>query len=106
MKRINITQVATRAGVAGAFAVAAIAFASDAPPPAQPVQAHVTDPASVPKAAHAYVVNATPEELASIAAEQSRAKPAMSAYIDAESGHLRVITAEDLQAGASSGEIS
>lgn len=109
MKRINITQVAIRAGGVGAIAVTAItalAFASDSPPPAQPAQAavplvaHVTDP-QVAKFANAYAVNASPEQLAAIAAEQSAAKPAMSAYIDAESGNLRVITAEDLQANAS-----
>jgi hypothetical protein len=103
MKRINITQGALRAGFVGTLAtaaIAAIAFASDSPPPAPPAQANVTDPNSVPKFANAYAVNATPEQLAAIAAEQSNAKAAMSAYIDADSGHLRVITAEDLQAGA------
>jgi hypothetical protein len=102
MKRINITQVAMRAGFAGALAVAAIAFASDSQPPGPPAeaQANVTDPNSVPKFANAYAVSATPEQLAAIAAEQAGAKAAMSAYIDADSGHLRVITAEDLQANA------
>jgi hypothetical protein len=100
MKRINITQVALRAGFAGALAVAAIAFASDSPPPGPPDRANVTDPNAVPKFANAYAVAATPEQLAAIAAEQSGAKAAMSAYIDADSGHLRVITAEDLQANA------
>ena len=72
MKRINITHLATAAGVASVLAVAALATAGkkvEAPRPA----AAITNPSTLMKFENVRVVNATPEQLALVAREQKGA---------------------------------
>ena len=98
MKRINITHLATAAGVAGVLAIAAVATAgkqAEAPRPA----AAITNPSTLMKFENVRVVNATPEQLAMIAREQ-KSKSALTAWVDPASGVLRAATPDELQADA------
>jgi hypothetical protein len=98
MKRINITHLATAAGVASVLAVAALATAgkkAEAPRPA----AAVTNPSTLMKFENVRVVNATPEQLAQVAREQKSAS-GMKAWVDPASGVLRAATPEELKAEA------
>jgi hypothetical protein len=110
MKILNITRVATAAGIAGALVVAAIAYASaNKTPASQPITANVTDPATLLKFEHARVVNATPEELASLAREAA-SRPETSvgqrAYLDADTRQLRPAFPEELAAEAAAARIA
>ena len=96
MKRINITYVATAAGVASVLAVAALATAgkkAEAPPPA----AAVTAPSTLMKFENVRVVNATPEQLARVAREHKSAN-GLTAWVDPASGVLRAATPEEAAA--------
>jgi len=101
MKIFNITRVATAAGIAGALAVAAIAYASGhkAAAPA-PLNAVITDPATLPKFAHVVVVNATPAQIAAKARSRSSLAMGQRAYVDPETKQLRPAFAEELAAEA------
>jgi len=93
MKRINITQLATAAGVASVLAMSSLASAAD-----QPAQAPaVTDPSTLMKFENVRVVNATPAQIA--AARAATASNGMKAYADAN-GNLRAPTQDDLNAEA------
>lgn len=98
MKRINITYLATAAGVASVLAVAALATAgkkAEAPPPA----AAVTAPSTLMKFENVRVVNATPEQLARVAREHKSAN-GLTAWVDPASGVLRAATPEELKTDA------
>lgn len=98
MKRINITHLATAAGVASVLAVAALATAgkkAEAPLPA----AAVTEPSTLMKFENVRVVNATPEQLALVAREHKSTQGVM-AWVDPASGVLRPATADELAAAA------
>lgn len=100
MKILNITRVATAAGIAGALVIAAIAYSSANKTPApQPIKANVTDPASLPKFAHVQVVNATPEQIAALNNTPQHAM-AQRAYVDAQTRQLRPAFPEELAAEA------
>lgn len=98
MKRINITYLATAAGVASVLAIAAFATAGKKAEAPQPVAA-VTEPSTLMKFENVRVVNATPEQLASIAREH-RGTQGVMAWVDPASGVLRPATPEELAAGA------
>lgn len=102
MKIFNITRVATGAGIAGALAVAAFAYASANKAPAPLSAAAVTDPAKLPTFENVRVVNATPEQIAALAvsADNSAYAPGQRAYIDANTKQLRPAFPEELAAEA------
>ena len=98
MKRINITHLASAAGVAGVLAIAAVATAgkqAEAPRPA----AAITNPATLMKFENVRVVNATPEQLAAVAREQKSAN-GLTAWVDPSSGVLRAATPDELATNA------
>jgi hypothetical protein len=98
VKRINITYLATAAGVASVLAVAAIATAGKKAEAPRPV-ATVTDPATLMKFENVRVVNATPAQLASVAREHQGAN-GLTAWVDPASGVLRAATPEELKSEA------
>jgi hypothetical protein len=95
MKRINITRLATAAGVASVLAMSSLASAADQPAKAPAI----TDPATLMKFDNVRVVNATPEQIA--AAQNTAASSGMKAYADAN-GTLRAPTQADVDAEAAS----
>jgi hypothetical protein len=101
MKILNITRVATATGIAGALAVAAIAYASSNKTPSAPTSvASVTDPATLPKFAHVQVINATPEQIAVLGKESSQRALSQRAYVDPATRQLRAALPEELAAEA------
>lgn len=98
MKRINITHLATAAGVASVLAVAALATAGKKTEAPTPV-ATVTDPSTLMKFENVRVVNATPAQLAA-SAHAHKNTNAVTAWVDPASGVLRAATPEELQAEA------
>lgn len=97
MKRLNITQAATLAGLLG---LASLAGAADKPTVAKRAAPAYTDPASLPKLDHVVVINASPAQRAKAQADVRQTGVGQKAYIDAFSGRLRQITPEDLAAEA------
>jgi hypothetical protein len=98
MKRINITYLATAAGVASVLAIAAFATAGKKAEAPAPVAA-VTEPSTLMKFENVRVVNATPEQLAMVANEHKSSK-ALTAWVDPASGGLRAPTPDELAAEA------
>ena len=96
MRKIHITRLATVAGVTGAIAVAAIAFASgEKPAPQAAVAAPVakTQPG-------ARFVTAPAEMIAKYDRVSTQSSAAVSAYIDPDTKQLRSATQAELDAAA------
>jgi hypothetical protein len=98
MKRINITYLATAAGVAGVLAIAAFATAGKKAEAPKPVAA-VTEPSTLMKFENVRVMNATPEQIAMLANEH-KSSAGLTAWVDPASGVLRAATPDELAAQA------
>jgi hypothetical protein len=101
MNKLNITRLAVGASVTGALVVAAMSFASGAKS-TQTAAAGYTDPATLPKFANVTVVNATPEQIATIQRSEGASGFAVGqrAYVDPATKQLRPALPEELAADA------
>jgi len=101
MRKIHITRLATVAGVTGAIAVAAMAFASDQKSAPQAVAAAPATSSTV------QFVNATPEMRSKIGNPSTQSNLGMRAYVDADTKALRAATQAELnEAAASSARVA